>query len=49
MLTECTEITPVKAAHYIACLNGIFQALTGFRTTAERNLPLTETEDVSMN
>lgn len=46
MLTERTEIVPVKAAQRTACLNGTFQALTGFRTIDERNLPLTKTEDV---
>lgn len=46
MPTECTEIILVKAAHCTACLSGIFQALAGFRTIDERNLPLTKTEDV---
>lgn len=45
MLIECTEVILVKAAHCTACLP-IFQALTGFRSTDERNLPLTKAEDV---
>lgn len=35
-----------KSSTRTAGLSGIFQALTGFRTTDERNLPLTKTEDV---
>lgn len=35
-----------KSSHRTASLSGIFQALTGFRTTDKRNLPLTKTEDV---
>lgn len=43
-ITECTEITLVKQVHSLQ--QGICQALTGFRTTDERNLPSTKTEDV---
>lgn len=42
--TECTEMALVKQVHSL--WQGICQAPTGFRTTDEKNLLLTKTEDV---
>lgn len=41
-----TKIILVKAAHCTACLNEPLQALIGFKNTNDRNLSLTNPEEV---